>query len=119
MALALPFDLPNQNAFMSINFEANYALPTQSTHFTQDLYEKILFVDGTEEEEEEIVEEARKMKSFSFFSRRNVYKAIEQKLSTYGFNGHVCLLRFICEVGESNVFDANGVVGNLFHILFT
>lgn len=110
---------------MSFNLEANYALPTQSTQFTQGLYDKILFLDGVNEDEPEVPEnddeefEERKTEDFNFFSRKNVYRMIEEKLEHYGVNGRECLLRLICEVQGNDFIEANGVVGNLFHILLT
>lgn len=35
VALALPVDIKDRNVYMSNNLEANYALPTNSTDFTQ------------------------------------------------------------------------------------
>lgn len=122
VALALPIDIPNKNTFMSYNFEANYVLPSQSTDFTQGFYDKILLVDGVDQnlEPDEIVEnesDARELEGF--VSRRNVYRMIEQKMEAYGLNGTACLTRIICEVADSNLIDTNGIIGHLIHILFT
>lgn len=118
-ALALPIDIPDRNVFVSYNFEFNYALPTLSTHFTQGLYDKILFVPGAEEEvlSSDVTFEARKTENF--FSRFSVYRMIEGRMEKYGINGRACLLLMICEASGSNFIDRNGVFGNLFHILFT
>lgn len=99
---------------MSNNLEANYALPTNSTDFTQGLYDKILFVDGVE-----TVGTGRIASGLDLFSRRNIYGLIEQRMNFYGINGHACLLRMICEVKDSSFDENNGVLGSLFHILFT
>lgn len=99
---------------MSNNLEANYALPTNSTDFTQGLYDKILFIDGVDP-----AATARGSPEFNLFSRRNIYGLIEQRMHFYGIDGHACLLRLICEVKESSFDENNGVLGSLFHILFT
>lgn len=124
MALALPVEVPDANTFMSFNLEANYALPTQATDFTQGLYDKILLIEGINDEESEVQEnedeefEERKMKTVNFFSRKSVYRMIEENMDKYGINGQECLLRLICEVNGSDFIEANGVFGSLFHILF-
>lgn len=73
-------------------------------------------VDGVKEEVE--ADQARELKSINFASRKNIYQMIEEKLETVGLKSH-CLLRTICEVAQSNLYETNGVVGNLVHILFT
>lgn len=98
---------------MSNNLEANYALPTNSTDFTQGLYDKILFIDGVE------AAETARSESFDLFSRRNIYVMIEQRMDMYGIDGHACLLRMICEVSKHSFDESNGVIGSLFHIIFT
>jgi hypothetical protein len=40
-------------------------------------------------------------------------------MEKYGINGEKCLLRLICDVSGSDFIQRNGVLGNLFHILFT
>lgn len=130
VAVAFPIDLPGRNIYVSYNFEANYVLPSKSTDFTEGFYDKILFVDGVEEEEkvDEVEEKfaddesenlARKTENFSLLSRRNLYQLIEYKLGAYGLNGRACLMRLICEVSQSNFYETNGVFGSLFHILLT
>jgi DM4/DM12 family len=110
---------------MSFNFEANYALPTKSTDFTQGLYDKILFLDGVPNEEA-VTENrdsdflARELPdSNALISRRHVYDMIERKIETYGLSGRECLLRMICEGAGVNVDETNGVVGSLMHILLS
>lgn len=44
---------------------------------------------------------------------------IEKKLESFGFNGHVCLLRTICEASGNEILEVNGVVGNFVHTLLT
>lgn len=125
VAVAFPIDLPGRNTYVSYNFEANYALPSQSTDFTHGLYDKVLLLDGVEEEQgaddvqagEDIA--SRNLKNNNFLSRKNVYQMIEEKMDVYGLNGHACLLRVICEVASSNVYDINGILGSIVHLLFT
>lgn len=126
MALALPIEVPNQNLYMSFNLEANYALPTQSTDFTQGLYEKVLLVDGVNKAEE--VDESDNANevlargfagSSSLISRKHVYEMIEKKIGTYGLDGRACLLRAICEASRSNFIDTNGVIGSIVHIILS
>lgn len=126
MALALPIDVPGQNLYMSFNLEANYALPTKSTDFTQGLYEKILFVDGVQPEEAVTEADpnedftARKMKNApALISRKHIYEMVEKKIDSYGMSGRDCLLRMICEGAGMNFNDSNGVVGSLMHIMLT
>lgn len=117
MAVALPIDLPGRNTYVSFNMEANYVLPSSSTDYTQGFSDKIIFADGVEPDE--TANEARKTESFHFISRRNLYSLIEQKMDVYGLDGRACLLRLICDVSNNNFYESNGVLGNLFHILFT
>lgn len=117
MAVAIPIDLPGRNIYISYNFEANYVLPSNSTLFTQGLYDKILFVDGVESEENENA--ARDMRNFNFITRKRIYQMLEQKLDAHGLNGKACLLSIICEVANNDFYETNGVLGNIFHILFT
>lgn len=109
--------MPDRTVYMSNNLEANYVLPSSSTDFTQGLYEKILFVDGVEDAPAEST--ARRLENFNIFSRKNVYRLIENKMESYGLDGHACLLRMICEVSESSLHETNGVLGNVVHILLT
>lgn len=74
-------------------------------------------IDADNDEKEEIL--ARKMNDLSYLFRKNVYQMIEKRLEIFGLDGRACLLRMICEVAHSEVIESNGVVGNLFHILFT
>jgi len=40
--MAIPIDTAKRNVFLSYTFEANYGLPTQSTHFTQGILNRVL-----------------------------------------------------------------------------
>lgn len=99
---------------MSFNFEANYALPTNSTQFTKDFYDKIFFISGVERNET-----AARLSSINFFSRINFYEMIEEKIESFGLDGKACLMRLICEVSRGDFGGSSGVFGSIFHILFT
>lgn len=99
---------------MSYNFEANYALPTKTTDFTQGIYDKILFLNGVEQNET-----SSRMTGFSIFSRKQIYKMIEDKLDMFGINGRACLLRLICDTGRVDFKAINGVLGSVVQILLT
>ncbi|KAL7019271.1 hypothetical protein ACKWTF_011058 [Chironomus riparius] len=114
VALSLPLGNPESNIFMSYNFEANYALPTNTTVFTQGIYDKILFINGVEKNET-----SSRMAGFNIFSRKQIYRMIEDKLEQFGINGRACLLRLICDVGRVDLRGINGVLGSMAHILFT
>lgn len=97
---------------MSYNFEANYILPTKNSYYTQGLYDKIFFVDGVEKNDT-----SGRMKSMNFFSRKQVYRMILDKMDGYGINGKSCLLRLICDVAEVDMTSLNGVFGSIMHVL--
>lgn len=84
VAVAFPIDLPENNVYVSYNFEANYALPTESTQFTQELYDKIVFITGVEDsiidQEVTAAEVARNHLDPGLFTRNFVYRMIEQKM---------------------------------------
>lgn len=64
MAVAIPLSLEGNGAYMAYNFEANYALPNNNSHFE---YPPIIY---------------RKSKTF-MIDRKLVYDAIETKLKRY------------------------------------
>ncbi|KAK6631286.1 hypothetical protein RUM44_005812 [Polyplax serrata] len=100
LALALPIDLPQYELSMSFNYEANYNLPTNVTELAVGPY----------------YTEIRKSRSIT---RKHVYSYIEEQMRSQGLLGRACLLRTICETQASPIFDHNGIVGDLIHILFT
>lgn len=114
VALALPLGQPESNVYMAYNFEANYALPTQASQFTQDFYDKIFFINGVDRNET-----TARLTAINFFSRKNFYKILEDKIENFGLNGSACLLRLICEMTRGDVLSGNGVIGSIMHILFT
>lgn len=86
MAAAFPIDIPRGNFYCSTNFEANYILPTQSTVFTQGLYEKIIFgnqeaIEGQDEIEPEVTESARRKRNIqNGLNRKRLYELIEKRM---------------------------------------
>ncbi|KAJ3640055.1 hypothetical protein Zmor_003375 [Zophobas morio] len=95
LAVAVPLDLPNKNAYLAYNFEANYPLPGNETYFE---YPPLI---------------QRRI------DRKLVYTALETKMESNGYPGRPCLLRTICEAARHTTQYANGVLGDLIHILFT
>lgn len=123
VALALPVDLPNRNIFVSVNLEANYALPTNSTNFTHDFFDKILLLDDANDgiDQDNIIEEKNSRKfqkrDVGFVSRRNLYGMIEGKLELHGMNGRECLMKLICEAASSDFVQSNGFLGSIMEII--
>ncbi|CAH0562492.1 unnamed protein product [Brassicogethes aeneus] len=95
VTVAIPLDLPNKNAYLAYNFEANYALPDNATSLTYP----------------PIIERG--------IDRAFVYNALETKMNTSGYPGKACLLRTICEASTHTVEHNNGVLGDILHIIFT
>ena len=76
--------MPDNNVYVSYNLEANYALPTESTQFTQDLYDKIALITGVKNDivdlEVTAGEEGRTHLNPGLLTRNFVYRMIEQKM---------------------------------------
>lgn len=53
------------------------------------------------------------------FTRKNIYASIESQLFSIGLNGTACILKTICQTNEMPIFEINGLLGSLFHIIFT
>lgn len=51
-------------------------------------------------------------------TRRKVYKTIERNLLQNNLSAS-CLLKAICETSRHSYSDFNGVLGDIFHIVFT
>ncbi|KAJ8936658.1 hypothetical protein NQ318_020638 [Aromia moschata] len=95
VAISFPIDLPGREVYYSHFFEAIHALPSNETS-----YEYPPLIERT-------------------LDRQMVYNAMEKKISSNGYPGRACLLRTICEVGQSAVDEVNGVLGEIIHILLT
>ncbi|XP_018019229.1 uncharacterized protein LOC108675711 [Hyalella azteca] len=84
---------------------------------------KIVSDDITESErEQETVfdsyeEHSEHVKSLHVMHRLDAYNAIERILTKYGYPGHACLLRTVCEVAEAPLHY--GIMGDFFNLLLT
>ncbi|XP_033338199.1 uncharacterized protein LOC117227228 [Megalopta genalis] len=103
LALAVPLEDPYKSISIANFFEATYNLPTNVTDeyfWTQ-------------------TELARKRRSVSRnLDRATVYQLVENKFISYGYQGHECLLRAICETSEHSLRH-NGLIGDILHVIFT
>ncbi|KAL5280320.1 hypothetical protein ACFFRR_004351 [Megaselia abdita] len=57
--------------------------------------------------------------SRSLISRKVFYGLMNEKLKYAGMKGKPCVLKMICEINSFNLSHHNGVLGHLFHILFS
>ncbi|XP_055632483.1 uncharacterized protein LOC129772965 [Toxorhynchites rutilus septentrionalis] len=53
------------------------------------------------------------------FTRKKVYRGIVEQLERNGFSGKRCLLRAICEAADTQLYENNGVLGDLVHIILS
>ncbi|XP_044018851.1 uncharacterized protein LOC122859367 isoform X2 [Aphidius gifuensis] len=102
-ALAVPLDDPVSTKSLSVAFffEANYKL---------------------DKDEKETMDNSRVYRSIenNFMSRKKLYSILESKLESFGLPGKSCILRFICETSEwSTMHYHNGLIGDLFRLIFT
>ncbi|KAL5283703.1 hypothetical protein ACFFRR_006149 [Megaselia abdita] len=63
-------------------------------------------------------DEIRDLTDFSRY-RWMIYTGIEKVIDKLGFQGHECLLRTICEYGNSDFHYETGLLGEVLHIIFT
>lgn len=125
VALAIPVELDDRSMFVSINLEANYVLPSNSTNFTEEFFDKILFLDDAKDGIDQNIEEsinsdsAREIhkRDLGFVSRKNLYQVIEGRLDMHELNGRECLMKLICDATTSDLMHANGFMGSLVEIL--
>lgn len=100
-------------------------LPSNSTNFTEEFFDKILFLDDANDgidqniEESINVESAREIhkRDLGFVSRKNLYQVIEGRLDMHGLNGRECLMKLICEATSSDFMHANGFMGSIAEII--
>ena len=52
-------------------------------------------------------------------SRWSIYRFLEQILDGYDFDGRACILRSICEAADAQFTHHTGLLGEIFHVLFT
>ncbi|GJQ67478.1 hypothetical protein Trydic_g8312 [Trypoxylus dichotomus] len=113
-SFAMPLDIPNKNVFLSYYFEAVYGLPG---NLTEETYPPLVARDGsTTYLTKNVNDEYRSLKTIN---RKLVYNIFEEKLTTHGYPGHLCLLRAICETALMPIRESNGVLGDIFHVIFT
>nr|XP_012151352.1 PREDICTED: uncharacterized protein LOC100877571 [Megachile rotundata] len=98
IALAIPLDEPYKSVSIADFFEATYNLPVN----VSDPW----FDPG---------EGRRKRRSLN---RATLYQLVEKKFINYGYQGHECLLRAICETSEHSLRH-NGLIGDILHVIFT
>ncbi|XP_008553252.3 uncharacterized protein LOC103575302 [Microplitis demolitor] len=94
-ALAVPLPDPDKSVSVSYFFEASYQLPPNSTLFAP-------------------WNEKRRKRSID---RKTIYQIIENKFESFGFSGHSCLLRSICETLKFDLSE-NGILGDIFNVVF-
>ncbi|XP_055843789.1 uncharacterized protein LOC129910433, partial [Episyrphus balteatus] len=115
-AVAIPVDLPDRNIYVAFNLETNYGLPPNDTHYN--LIKKWnlngMFSDISNGVTN--IESARHQRSL--YTRTNFYRSVIGYMEHFGLNGSDCLLRTICEVAESSIYESNGVLGSILHVLF-
>ncbi|XP_060813890.1 uncharacterized protein LOC132906056 [Bombus pascuorum] len=99
VALAIPLEEPYKSISIADFFEATYSLPTNASDEKLWLY----------------TEERRRKRSLD---RATLYQAVENKFINYGYQGHECLLRAICETSE-HYLRHNGLIGDILHVIFT
>ncbi|XP_043259073.1 uncharacterized protein LOC122401174 [Colletes gigas] len=100
LALAVPLEDPYKSVAIANFFEATYDLPTNASD------EHLLFETG---------QSRRRRRSLN---RATVYEMLEIKFDSYGYQGHECLLRAICETSEHSLRH-NGLIGDILHVIFT
>ncbi|KOX71226.1 hypothetical protein WN51_04250 [Melipona quadrifasciata] len=99
LALAIPLEDPYKSISIADFFEATYTLPTNAS----DEYFWL------------VNEQRRRRRSLD---RATLYQVVENKFITYGYQGHECLLRAICETSEHSLRH-NGLIGDILHVIFT
>nr|XP_029718400.1 uncharacterized protein LOC109425561 [Aedes albopictus] len=95
----------------------NYNMPTSATDYTQGALKR---VDTPEINTKR--DSGRQMgenKPSASFTRKKIYRTIEMNLNRLGLNGKRCILRAICETADNPLYEHNGVLGDLIHILLT
>ncbi|XP_017758797.1 PREDICTED: uncharacterized protein LOC108549791 [Eufriesea mexicana] len=98
-ALAVPLEEPYKSISIAYFFEATYNLPTNASD------ENLWLRSG----------ERRSRRSLD---RATLYQVVENKFVNYGYQGHECLLRAICETSERSLRH-NGLIGDILHVIFT
>ncbi|XP_055605298.1 uncharacterized protein LOC129753504 [Uranotaenia lowii] len=58
-------------------------------------------------------------KRTGIYTRKKMYRAIEQQLNKIGLDGKKCLLRSICEANDNPMMEHNGILGDLVHLILS
>ncbi|XP_076763337.1 uncharacterized protein LOC143430798 [Xylocopa sonorina] len=96
---AVPLEEPYKAVTIADFFEATYTLPT---NFSQDF----------------VVYDTETRRRRRSLDRATLYQVVENKFANYGYQGHECLLRAICETSE-HPLRHNGLIGDILHVIFT
>lgn len=102
-----PTFIPNwQNINVLTNWSVGFALPTLAHDWFSKLAGNVNWA------------RYKQSREISDSTREMFYKFIEEQFNKYERKGHECLLRTICEVAEAPI-KHNGLLGELFHLVFT
>ncbi|XP_047361077.1 uncharacterized protein LOC124953577 [Vespa velutina] len=102
LAIAVPLEDPQKSISLSYFFEASYNLPSNLSYF----------------EPWSAKASKGERKRRSSIDRTTIYRVLESKFKSSGYLGRECLLKTICENSEYPLRH-NGVIGDIFHVLFT
>nr|KAF7412774.1 hypothetical protein H0235_012625 [Vespula pensylvanica] len=102
LAIAVPLEDPQKSISLSYFFEASYNLPSNLSYF----------------EPWSAKASGGERKRRSSIDRTTIYRVLESKFKSSGYLGRECLLKTICENSEYPLRH-NGVIGDIFHVLFT
>ncbi|XKL65888.1 hypothetical protein PGB90_009308 [Kerria lacca] len=95
VAIALPIEVPEENLYFSLNFEANYNLPDNITQYYNSDIARVLHS----------------------ITRKSTYDFLKRQLASEGYNGEECLLRIICETSNHEI-AINGLLEAILLIIF-
>ncbi|XP_062558570.1 uncharacterized protein LOC134223438 [Armigeres subalbatus] len=118
VAISVPLTIPERNIFVSYNFEMNYNMPTDSTDYTQGVLKRLESPD-LNTPSNGAARQLIPKKRDAYFTRKKMYRTIENNLNRLGLNGKRCILRAICETADNPLHVHNGILGDLIHILLT
>lgn len=127
-AMAIPLQNIGRHVFLAFNFEAHYGLADNNTFSPSGVNQWFKGKRSVDDampsslpttNEIESTPLRSKTKTNKLFTRTRVYGAIKKNLVKLGYNGTSCLLKIICETAEVPVNPNNGLLGSIFHIVFT
>ncbi|XP_037030945.1 uncharacterized protein LOC119070620 [Bradysia coprophila] len=125
-AMAIPLQNIGRHVFMAFNFEAHYGLADNNTFSPSGVnswFKGKRSVDNMPlsipSNEIQPTPLRSNSKTTKLFTRTRAYGAIKRNLSKLGYNGTSCLLKIICETAEVPVNPNNGILGSIFHVVFT